>query len=449
METTSTPSAVQLSDVASHIWARRRTVALCILTGLLLGAAASLALPPSYTATALVQVSPITSTPFSSTPVNQQINIETERNVMASPDVAALVVADLGQDTTPTELLEEFAVSTPQDSLVLRASYTSTSPQRAASIANAFSQGYLQLRSTRANEISEVLQAGIEDQILALSDGDFGETTSDAVQQQILELRQEQARLAAVGVDPGSVIGRAVPPTSPSSLSPVIFLAAGGALGLLIGLLLALLVEAMDPMARRAPRVAAATGSPVVVARGPDDEEAMLQLTGLLTQRMGQSGDSSPRASIVTVLAPDRPSRAITQGLADHLTRTDRLVRVRVLDEADEQEIDRGFPADIDRAGWSVDVVVLDVSALDSQARQAAVTGRSDHIILVARSKTRLSALRRWPIPAHTGPGQLVAVWFQRRISTDPGHGATEHQQSDRRPTEQPDTPDARERARR
>lgn len=449
MDTTSTPSAVQLGDVASHIWARWRTVAVSILVGLLLGAAASSALPASYTATALVQVSPITSTPFSSTPVNQQINIETERNVMASPDVAALVVAELGEDTSPNALLEDVMVSTPQDSLVLRASYTSISPERAALVANAFSQGYLELRSTRANEISEVLQAGIEDQIVALSEGDFGETTSEVVQQQILELRQEQARLAAVGVDPGSVIGRAVPPTSPSSLSPVIFIAAGGGLGLLMGLLLALVVEAMDPLARRAPRVAAATGSPVVVARGPDDEEAMLQLTDLLTQRMEQSVLSPPGPSIVTVLAPDRPSRAITQGLADHLTNTGRLVRVHILGESDEQEIDRGFPAGIDRAGWSVDVVLLDASALPSQARQATVTGRSDHILLVARSKTRLAALRSWPTRAQTGRGQLVAVWFQRRISADPRPGATEHHKADRRPDEQPDTTEAKERARR
>lgn len=411
-----TTEAIRLSEVVERIWSRRLTVVACLALGLVAGLVGGALWPTSYTSTALLQISPITSTPFGSTPASQQVNIETERSVMASPETAAAVIRALDLDLSPIELLDEIAVSTPPDSLVLRVSYTDADAAHAADIANAFAEEYLALRASRAASISTTLQNKLEEQIDALVAGDFGDTSSVIVQQQVLELRQEQARLAAVGVDPGNIIGEAVPPRWPSSLSARVFLVAGGALGGLFGVVVALLIEAFDPRAVRAQRVGAATGVPVVVAaRRGTDEEAMLQLTSMLIGPL-QRADGVARPYVVAVLCPDHGSRSVTGGLGDHVRRTSHSAMTLELSDAHEHEIDRGFPTAEDRAGWTVDVVLLDLAEIESQARRAMVASRSDALVLVARGRTPLSALRYWTNLARTGSVDTPGIWFQKRL---------------------------------
>lgn len=188
-----------------------------------------------------------------------------------------------------------------------------------------------------------------------------------------------------------------------------------------MGIVAALLIEAFDPRARRAQRVGAATGNPVVVARKPDDEEAMLQLTSLLLGPLsGQDGAARP--FVVAVLCPDVPSQAITAGLGDHVRRTNRSVIPRTLSDSHDDDIDRGFPGGQDRDAWDADVVLLDLGAIESQARRAMVASRSDSLVLIARARTPLSALRYWSNLARAGAVQTPGIWFQKRLVAEPKH---------------------------
>lgn len=411
---TSSPT-VSIGDLTDRVWARKVTVLVVILLGLSVGGVAMSIWPVSYTATALVQVSPITSAPFSSTPVTQQVNIVTERNVLASPETAEAVVTELDLQETPHGLLEGVEVTSPPDSTVLRVSFSDGDPRLAAAVANTFADQYLQLRFERANDIAEVLQAGIEERITALMEDDSEVADPALVQQQVLELRQEQARLAAVGVDPGKVIGRAAEPSSPSSLSPLVFLVAGGALGALIGLVAALAWDTADPHVQRPERVGRELDAPVVLARGTGDEEAALQLTLHLLQAIRQN-EIHIGPAVVCVLCPDRRSLGVSVALQEHLRRTDHSVVLEALGDESATPVERGFPADTDRLGWSSDVYLLDVSGMSSPARQAMVLSRSDLWIVVTHRRTTRTALRYWSALAAASSVRTIAAWYQRRL---------------------------------
>lgn len=424
---------VTLGDVLARLRARWLIVVVVAVASGLGGVALAAVWPVSYSATALIQVSPITSTPFSATPASQQVSIETERNVLASPEVAADVIDRLGDPREPDEVLEQISVSSPPDSLVLRVTATGPDAQGAADLANAFSESYLELRSTRASALSDVLRQGLEDQIESLTSGELGDTSSELVQQQVLELRQEQARLAAVGVDPGTVIGRAAVPSGPSSLSPRIIVAAATALGILAGLLAALVVDAADPRVRRAARAAAVTGRPVVTARDDDDDEAMLQLVAALSPRL--SDTSAPAPLMLALACPDQVTFDAARSLQEHLRRTGRRVALEELTDDEAVRVDRGYPDRDDLVPLQSDLVVLNLTALSSQARQAGVAARCDLLVLVATPRTPIAALRSWHAIAESSGTEVAPLLFVRRLRApdrEPVPSRPRHSRDDR-----------------
>lgn len=104
---------VRLSDVVVRL--RRRLVVVLATTALAVAAGAALGAtwPATYSATAVVTVSPITSTPFSSTPINQQVNITTERAVVLSSEVAQLAAASYGAPLDPSDIPDALTITSP------------------------------------------------------------------------------------------------------------------------------------------------------------------------------------------------------------------------------------------------------------------------------------------------------------------------------------------------
>lgn len=407
------PTTLRLGDIASRIWSHRWLVTWCFVAGLVLASAASFVLPRTYTSTAEVQVSPITTTPFSSTPASQQVSIETERNIMNSPDLAQSVVDDLGLGIDARTLLQDVTVSSPQGSLVLRVSYTDPDPQRASDVANAFAEEYLEARTSRAEEISSALRANLDEQIAELSQSS---NESSFVQEQILELQQEQQRLIAVGVDTGNVFGVAAPAESPSSLSPMILLVGGGAVGLLGGAFAALAFEVIDPRARRSSRITSMTGWDVVSAEGVRDDEAMVTLATWLTSHL-ESADLHRRAAVVTIVPTGGRTPLITDALADYLARAGLDTTSLSLGPDDHDAIDRGYPADVDRE-TETGILLFDARRVPSVARQVALASRSDAVLVLAQSRTRLANLRPW-MDAHRDTGVPLCTWFQTTVRRD------------------------------
>jgi tyrosine-protein kinase len=133
----------------------------------------------------------------------------------------------------------------------------SSSPQRAADIANAFAGA---LRITRAKQATDRLDRGISRLKLQLQ-----QLTGDRVQQRQLSQQLQQFRaLRAVQDANAEVVEAAVPNGTAVSPRPIRTAALGLILGLLVGLGLIVLAENIDRRVRRADELEVLTGLPLL-----------------------------------------------------------------------------------------------------------------------------------------------------------------------------------------
>lgn len=413
MEAT-TREPVRLGDVIRRIAARRLVLLGTVVAVVGLATSAGLVIPKSYTATAVVTVSPITTTPFSSTPLTQQINIETERNVMSSTSVAAGAVRLLQDGSTPASLLSSISVSSPPDSLVLRVSFVGRSPKRTAAVANAFADAYLEYRAQGAADVADRIIKSIEGSITEITSGNENKGLSEAAAQaQILALRQQQQQLSGVSLNTGRVIGPAVIPTGPSSPGPKVFVAGGLALGLLGGLVLALLAEQFDPRVRRADRLARATGHAVMAGKNPADEEPYRRALMVLTTP--DPGEPLPRPLLISVVSPGASSAWAAHALGAVAADAGRNVGLHILTDLDNRRLDRGWPGSADLDAWQVDIAIIDSSGVSSATRRELLAQRTHRVLLVSTSANKRGILASWIDNFENDGGQVDAVLFQRR----------------------------------
>lgn len=405
---------VRLTDVLRRIMARKLVLVSTIVAIVGIAAGVGTSLPKTYTATAVVTVSPITTTPFSSSSLTQQINIETERNVMASTSVAADAAELLRDDSKPASLLSTISVSSPPDSLVLRVSYVGPSPERAAQVANAFADAYLKYRAAGAEDVASRIIQSLEDSIESIAQGDDGKGLSEAAKQaQIVALRQQQQQLSGVSLDTGRVIGPASVPTEPSSPGLPIFIVGGLALGVLAGLALALLVEQFDPRVRRADRLAEATGRTVLATAGHADDEPYRRALRLMTA--AGPDEVRPRPLLITVMAPGSSSAWAAHALCSVAADTGRSVDCHILTDTNGAELDRGWPEARDLHAWDADLGVLDVSGVSSATRRELLAERAHAVMVVCTSKSRLTKFCEWLDDFERDGGQVDVILYERK----------------------------------
>jgi capsular polysaccharide biosynthesis protein len=386
-------SEVSLAEVARRAVSRWPTFLVTVMVFALGAALLVTQWPTKYTATAVVTVSPINVLPLESAPVN----IDTERAVVTSTGVAHQVAETLKTGETTADLLSDVSVTTPENSQVLRISFTAANPSAAARGANTFADAYLDSRVNRAHEIADETIHNIETRIgQILSNQASGEQRA-ALQQQVLALREQQNSLATIALDPGRVVGQAQPPSQPSSINPAILGAAGVLLGALIGLVLALLRDRVDPRVRSPHRLAAAVGRPVMDDTEGDFLEPFRRALFAVREELrprGLVGADAPLVVAVESLRPvgrrHDPAAELTivakgSGLAARL--------IRAGDDAGTI-IDRGWPSQAGRDEWAdlgVDLIVIDTFALTSAARREMIARRSDAIVVVAHSRSRIA----------------------------------------------------------
>ncbi len=218
--------------------------------------------PASYTSTATVLVNPVPGAPFSPE-TRDQVNLETEEQLVQTPVIAELVADRLGDDVDPTQLRAGVSAVVPPSTQLLEISMQAGSAQLAQQGAQAYAEAFLDFRVTQAEEAAQRELAAINEQrstitarlsevtarLSAETDEDrraFLRQRIDLLIEQSAALDSRRVELARTDVEPGSVINAAEPPTSQASLLPAAFGAVGAALGLLIGLLLALLRQRTD-----------------------------------------------------------------------------------------------------------------------------------------------------------------------------------------------------------
>ncbi len=248
-----------------------------IIVGMaLVGIAASVAYvvvaPKSYTATAGVEVNPtaVNNTQQQAGAAKTDVNMDNEAQLAQSATVATIAAKLLHSPLTPTSLSNHVSVVVPPNSQLLEISCSASSAADAARCANAFAAAYLQNRTANATSQinSELAQLNIEaksllSQIAALkikvnnlppndpsAAGDSALSAEDTAKLHTVA-SQEATLQAGLGSSAASYVAtKAIPPPKPSSPSKKLVLPSGTIVGLLLGLMIAVVVDRRDKLMR-------------------------------------------------------------------------------------------------------------------------------------------------------------------------------------------------------
>lgn len=401
---------LKMSSLFRIFFRRWQVIVLTTIVCLIVAAAYGSSIVKVYTATAVLTVSPITTSPFSSAAVNQQINITTERAILGSGQVAALAAKELGQKVSSGVLQSNSETAAPTGSQVLEVSVTLTDPASAAEQANALAQAYLQFRSQSAAAVADGYIKQLDTRIAEIQKH---VNISDGDRQQLSDLQQQRTALSLVADSPGTVIGFATAPTVPSSLSLKTILVVGLAGGVLLGMALALLRDRTDNKIRFPQRQAEFFDSQVVLLND-DDEESMRWLFRTI-HNLGPrvKGKKPVFVGILTLPEGGPPGmlRQLSKIAKAHGLEVGVVEQNEVLPEA----VDLGWP-NRDVAGpWARhDLVLIDMGGKLSGSRVADLADKMDSMLLAAGPRTRLRRLRSTlPQVQSLQPERLLPIMYQ------------------------------------
>lgn len=226
-----------------------------------LGAALAVTANHTYTASAVVLLSPVPGSPLTADAASAgasqlTVAMSTEAQLAKMPAVAEIASRSLGRDVPGDD--ERVTASVVATTQMLDFTYSSTSAAAARNGAQAFAEGYLDYRADRATTLQDSrvssLQAQIDDTDTELrgavadasSAGEQAAYASQEVQllaDRLAQLNNALSAARAVSVAPGSVIDSASLPASHDGIPSALFLAAAGLLGALVGIAFAMFRE--------------------------------------------------------------------------------------------------------------------------------------------------------------------------------------------------------------
>jgi capsular polysaccharide biosynthesis protein len=255
----------QLAMILKRGWLR---LIIGMLIGVLLALIVTQALPKTYTSSAAVLVTPTgvdDTVVIANARTNGTINLDTESQLVASTGVA-----DRARNADPTlasqssdDLLKNVTVSVPANTNVLTISYQASTPALAQEGARDFAAAYVAERAAQAQSTLNAQIAKITSNADALTKSlstavdnltkltgnnavaatdprvQLYQSQRDLITQQLREVNTQLGGLNSTVVTPGRVVSPASLPTSPSSPSKLLNVAAGLGFGVLIGLLAA------------------------------------------------------------------------------------------------------------------------------------------------------------------------------------------------------------------
>lgn len=231
-----TGSGWTVPDLYASVRSEWKSLALVVLAAVIIALIVGVALPRTYSSTAALTVAALDQTDPTRT-----VNMETERAVATSSSVLDAAARKMGS-TSGTDLADALEVTVPKGAQVLEFTVTLGNAKRASEAANAIADSYDSLRVANAErsvtDATTTLSARIAALNAAIAAEGGGDSSASAVQARALE--ESLATLNAVAFTRGTVVTTAEPARSPSNPSIAIFLAGGLALGLLIGVFVAL-----------------------------------------------------------------------------------------------------------------------------------------------------------------------------------------------------------------
>lgn len=331
-------SGFRLAELIDLLRRRSAFVVGAAVIGLVFGYVAFAASPPNYSATARVQVRPLT-TGTTTSPDSSTVDIGTERDLVRSDTVADAVRTELDRpDATNRTLFGSLTVKTNEDSLVLEMTVESSSASEARDLANATADGYLQQRRQEVVAATDRLQAQLTDARAQVGEAAAAVDEAPSAPEQVSAERtlrdaqdQEQSiedRLNAYG-DPNTAGGDvSKQATLPDAVLSKMALAKGvGIFGLCVlgGLGAALLVDRRDSLGggrRKVGQLAPGANLrmlPTAGGRkaGPAEADAAIDRLAVELANAGSGGRAS---SVLVTGTRAEPPMAMAEELASSLT---------------------------------------------------------------------------------------------------------------------------------
>ncbi|WP_182523405.1 Wzz/FepE/Etk N-terminal domain-containing protein [Nocardioides dongkuii] len=321
-------------------------VTLLVVLGGLGGWLYAASLPTTWTSTARVLVNPVAGNPFVPSPTavrqDEQISLETEAQVARSAEVLGVVAAS-DPSLTLQALERRVQVVVPPNTQVLEVTFTSGSAAEAQLVADAVAEAYLQNRTRRADEVTSSRVEEVSTQTMTVltdlraaagaaqqgttAERRFQSELATALRNQLVSLRAQRTALETQEASAGSVIGPAGPAQRPANLLAAGAPVGGALLGLVLGCLLAVLLERFRGVVR-SPDEVEELGVPVLCAAPPrsrrpgvlarDDkdetERSVRRLRGALLAL-----DPRPDAVAVVPAGPHDPGAPVAEALAESL----------------------------------------------------------------------------------------------------------------------------------
>jgi len=285
--TESTTSALTVADVASRVLQRPLLAVVPAVSGLVLGILYVLFAPPTYVATASVQVLPLVAD-SGAVKLEDVINMPTEQQVARSSSVRALAADTMG--TSPETIAAGLSVDFPQDTQVINIRFASSSPTKAATAAQTVAESYLKYRGDAAHQEAQSRIDEINtqiDEVQSSLDQDPG-TKTGALQENLKALMSDRRAWSALRETAGGrVITKAAVPTAPTSPKAKVHIPLGLVAGIISGLTLAVLM----PVSGRRPSV---TLHPVTPrrAREAKPSRAVSEFDQMISQSVAASQEA-------------------------------------------------------------------------------------------------------------------------------------------------------------
>ena len=198
------------------------------------------------------------------------VNLDTEAQVVQSVTVAQAAAKSMHATETLPQLIKRVSVTVPANSQVLSISCQASSASVAANCAQSFAQAFLSYTSSSTTASANSQISALQSKMSALESAsaklvvEVGSLPDNSPQRaaaqeqlnsdqgQLSSLNSQVAGLTAELTNPsgGSIISNAIPPASPSSPKPLLIFPSGLLAGLLIGLILAFIVDRRDQRVR-------------------------------------------------------------------------------------------------------------------------------------------------------------------------------------------------------
>jgi polysaccharide biosynthesis transport protein len=306
---------LSLRDYLSVLRRRKWVILLCVVVVTGVALAYSLIQNPVYEASSKVLLSRqnlasrLTGVPESSASTENEVFVNTQATVARVPAIAKGVIEKLGlTGLTPNQFLSDSSVSSSPESEILTFKVRNGDPELASREATAYAHQYSKYRQQQDTASLGVAQEGVEAKIQRLKDsGEKGTTFYNS----LLNREQQLQTIATLQTANTTVVEAATeaPKVGPKTARNVVL---GLLVGLVFGVGLAFLIEALDTRIRSAEDLEERLGMRLI-ARVP----ALPKTTGpghqpMLTESM------SPNAEAYRILRTnldfltlDQPSRSI------------------------------------------------------------------------------------------------------------------------------------------